>query len=103
MAHFAYVVDGVVKKVHVLANPVITDEDGLEHEELGQVFLGSLHGLPAEHFIQCSYNATIRGNYPAPGFTYDVALDAFIPPKPEPTDEVADWVLDEETFNWVEA
>lgn len=42
-----------------------------------------------------------RGNYAGIGYTYDEELDAFIPPKPEPTDEVADWVLDEETFSWV--
>jgi hypothetical protein len=100
MAHFAYVIDGVVKKVHVLANAVILDEDYMEQESLGQKFLANLHGYEPSHLIQCSYNARIRGNYPAPGFTYDVALDAFIPPKPEPTDEIADWVLNEETFNW---
>jgi hypothetical protein len=44
-----------------------------------------------------------RGNYAGIGYTYDEALDAFIAPKPEPTDEIADWVLDEETFTWVEA
>ena len=43
-----------------------------------------------------------RGNYAGIGYTYNEALDAFIAPKPEPTDEIADWVLDEETFTWVE-
>jgi hypothetical protein len=39
-----------------------------------------------------------RGNYAGVGYTYDEALDAFIPPKPfEGT-----WALDEVTFNWVE-
>ena len=32
MAHFAYVVDGVVERVHVLANPVLIDEDYVEQE-----------------------------------------------------------------------
>lgn len=95
MAHFAYVVDGVVERVHVLANPVITDEDGVEREALGQTFLGNLHGLPSENFVQCSYNANFRGNYPAVGFTYDSELDGFIPPKPFPS-----WVLDEVSFKW---
>ena len=63
--------------------------------------------------LQTSYNTKagvhllggtpFRGNYAGIGFTYDESLDAFIPPKPEPTDEIADWVLDEETFTWVEA
>ncbi len=39
-----------------------------------------------------------RGNYAGIGYTYDEALDAFIPPKPEN----GEWVLDEDTFNWVE-
>jgi hypothetical protein len=31
------------------------------------------------------------------GYTYDEALDAFIPPKPSN----GEWVLDESTFSWV--
>jgi hypothetical protein len=41
-----------------------------------------------------------RGNFAAIGYTYDEALDAFIAPKPEPTDEVSDWILNEETYSW---
>jgi len=100
MAHFARVIDGTVVDILVLANPVLLDEDGVEQEHLGRAFLADLHGYEPSDLIQCSYNARIRGNYPAPGFTYDVVLDAFIPPKPEPNDEFADWVLNEETFNW---
>jgi hypothetical protein len=37
-----------------------------------------------------------RGNYAGIGFTYDEALDAFIPPKPSD-----DATLDETTFTWV--
>jgi hypothetical protein len=96
MAHFAYVVDGVVERVHVLANPVLIDEDYVEQEAFGQEFLSNLHGLPPENFVQCSYNANFRGNYPAVGFTYDSDLDGFIPPKPFPS-----WVLDEDTCLWV--
>jgi hypothetical protein len=39
-----------------------------------------------------------RGNYAGIGYTYDEALDAFIAPMPED----GEWVLDEETFSWVE-
>lgn len=86
MAHFAYVVDGVVKRVHVVANTVITDVDGDEVEELGQQFLSNLHGLPAENFVQCSYSGSFRGVYPGAGFTYDVVADVFVAPAVEPTD-----------------
>lgn len=99
MAHFAYVVDGVVQRVHVVANDVIT-VDGVEDEALGQQFLAGLHGFTAEQFVQCSYNGTIRVNYPGPGWSYDSDRDAFIPPKPEPSEEVTDWVLNEETCLW---
>lgn len=37
-----------------------------------------------------------RGNYAGIGFTYDEALDAFIPPKP-----TEDATFDESTFNWI--
>ena len=36
-----------------------------------------------------------RGNYAGIGFTYDEALDAFLPPKPYES-----WLLDEETYQW---
>jgi hypothetical protein len=38
-----------------------------------------------------------RGNYAGIGYTYDEQRDAFIPPKPD-----GDWILNEETFSWVE-
>ena len=41
-----------------------------------------------------------RKNYAGVGFTYDSERDAFIPPKPEITEEVSDWVLNEETCLW---
>jgi hypothetical protein len=91
MAHYAYVVDNMVQRVHVLANPVITNDEGVEVPELGQTFLSELHGLPAENFIQCSYNGTIRGVYPGAGFTYDPVADVFVAPvviSPEVPDEV---------------
>ena len=80
MAHFARVVDGVVQKVHVLANPVITDEDGVEQEALGQAFLADLHGYDPDELVQCSYNGNFRGVYPGPGYTYDPVTDLFVAP-----------------------
>jgi hypothetical protein len=86
MAHYAYVVDGVVQNVLVLANPVITDENGVEQEALGQQFLANLYDLVAENFIQCSYNANFRGVYPGVGYGYDSVADVFV--APEVPDEV---------------
>ena len=81
MAHYAYVVDGVVQKVHVLANPVLLDEDGVEQEALGQAFLADLHGYDPAGLVQCSYNANFRGIYPGPGYTYDPVTDLFVAPE----------------------
>lgn len=81
MAHYAYVVDGVVQRVHGLANPVITDAEGVEQEALGQEFLANLHGLVAENFVQCSYNGNFRGIYPGVGYGYDPVTDVFIAPE----------------------
>ncbi len=86
MAHFAYVQQGYVKTVHLVANPVITDEDGVEQEALGQAFLADLHGYNPDELVQCSYNANFRGVYPGPGYTYDPVADLFI--APEVPDEV---------------
>jgi hypothetical protein len=81
MAHFAHVVDGVVVKVHVLANPVITDDEGVEQEALGQEFLAGLYGYDPAELIQCSYNGNFRGIYPGVGFTYDPMADVFVAPE----------------------
>lgn len=47
--------------------------------------------------IRTSYNARIRKNYAGIGFIYDEERDAFIPPRPP-----GEWVLDEDTCQWVE-
>ena len=87
MAHFAYVVNGTVEKVHVVANAVITDENGVEQESLGQQFLAELHGYSSGELIQCSYNGNIRGVYPAPGYTYDATNDVFVAPIEEAAED----------------
>jgi hypothetical protein len=87
MAHFAEIDgSGVVLRVLVVGN---------DQEHRGQDFLASDLGLGGT-WLQCSYNATIRKNYPGIGFTYDEGRDAFIAPKPFPS-----WLLDEATCRWV--
>jgi len=46
-------------------------------------------------WVQTSYSGSIRKNFAGIGFTYDEALDAFIPPKP-----FESWTLNEETCRW---
>lgn len=85
MAHFARVLDGYVVGVHVLNNSIITDENEIEKEELGQSFLANLYGYEPQEFVQCSYNSNFRGCYPGLGFSYDAKMDIFTPPPlPEP-------------------
>jgi hypothetical protein len=96
VAYFARVVGGYVVQVHVLADPVITDDDGVEEETLGQEFLANLWGYDSAQLVQCSYGGQMRGLYPAIGYLYDETLDMFIPPTPYPS-----WVLDEATCTWV--
>jgi hypothetical protein len=110
MAHFAKLDEN---NVVVFVTVGRDEDDGLEAE---------LSARTGENYKQTSYNTrggvhydsetcepsadqskAMRGNYAGIGYTYDENLDAFIAPKPEPTDEIADWVLDEETFTWVEA
>ena len=84
MAHFAKLSkDNIVEIVHVVDNDVIKDKDGKEQESLGIAFLQELFG--GQWWKQCSYNKHFRKNYPGVGYTYDRALDAFIPPKPWPS------------------
>jgi hypothetical protein len=57
---------------------------------------GGVHYDPATGEPSADQSKTFRGNYAGIGFTYDEALDAFIPPRPS-----EDATLDETTFSWV--
>jgi hypothetical protein len=102
MAHYAFLDD------HGFVCEVITgrDEDDLAAGVTSwEDYYGAVRG---HRCLQTSYNTRggqhlnggtpFRGNYAGIGFTYDEALDAFIPPKPSD----GEWVLDETTFSWVE-
>jgi hypothetical protein len=83
MSHWAEI-DSSNQVIRVLVG------DNNEPDE-GEAFMNSLGGT----WIKTSYNATIRKNYAGIGFTYDEALDAFIPPKCH--DEA---ILNEEICQW---
>ncbi len=94
MAHFAELDENnVVKRVIVVNNVDLLDDNGVEQESLGVSFCQSLFGGT---WKQTSYNGNIRKNYAGKGFTYNSSRDAFIPPKPS-----EDYVLDESTCLWV--
>lgn len=65
-----------------------------------QDFISTIPGT----WVQTSYNThagvhpegkPLRKNFAGIGYTYDVVLDAFIPPKP-----YSSWLLDEATCTW---
>jgi hypothetical protein len=96
MAHWAEIDENnIVKRVVVTNND--TQDEG---------YLWLLENLGG-NWIQTSYNTyqgqhllggtPVRKNFAGIGFTYDQDRDAFIPPKPEPN-----FILDEETCDWVE-
>lgn len=84
MAHFAELDNNnIVKRVIVVSDDNETEGENYCHDLLGG------------NWKQTSYNATIRKNYAAKGYTYDAARNAFIPPQPFPS-----WLLDESTCQW---
>ena len=95
MAHFAKLDENnVVTQVIVVDNKDITDpHTGQEDEILGIAFCKKLLG---GNWKQTSYNNSTRVRYAGIGYSYNAALDAFVPPQPH-----ASWTLDNETADWV--
>jgi hypothetical protein len=81
MAHFAKVVDGKVTQV-IVAEP-----------EFFETFIDTSPG----HWIQTSYNATIRNKFAAIGDNYDHEADLFYPSAPV---GFPSWTLNRETWVW---
>jgi hypothetical protein len=93
MAHFAEIdSNNVVLRVVVVANKDTADANGVEKEYIGAAYLESLLGGT---WKQTSYHSNIRKNFAGIGYTYDTALDAFVPPQPYPS-----WVLNPNTAQW---
>lgn len=93
MAHFAEIDENsYVKRVLVVNNNELLDENGVEQPEKGIDFLVSLFG---GRWIQTSYNARIRKYYAGIGSFYDATKDVFIPAKPFPS-----WLFDEIVWRW---
>jgi hypothetical protein len=85
MAHFAELdSSNIVLRVVVIPN---------EHEVDGENWCNQFFG--GGTWRQTSYNASIRKNFAGVGYTYDPALDAFIPPQPYPS-----WIFDTATCQW---
>lgn len=95
MAHFAKLDDqNLVLDVNVVNNDTINNLPFPESEPAGVQFLTEWSG-GYTNWKQTSYSASFRKNYAGIGYTYSMALDAFIPPKPFPS-----WLLDTNTCQW---
>ena len=83
MAHYARVdSNNVVTYVTPIPNEMITDENGVEHEEWGLEHLyKTIPDSVGNRWIQTSYNNNFRKKFAGIGYTYDEKLDAFISPK----------------------
>jgi len=86
MAHFAEIdQNNVVLLVIVVSDTLEAHGSEWCHDTFGGTW------------VQTSYNGRIRKNFAGIGFTYDLDLDAFVPPNPG----YPSWTLDEATCQWV--
>jgi hypothetical protein len=97
MAHYARVnTDNIVTYVTPIPNEMITDENGVEHEDWALDHLyDTIPDSVSDRWIQTSYNNNFRVRYSGLGYTWNEELNAFIPPQP-----YASWILNEETADW---
>jgi len=86
MAHWAE-----IDQNNVVLRVLVGDNNDLAGDEGYQWLINNLAGT----WIKTSYNGNIRKNFAGIGFTYDEALDAFIPPKCHDEAE-----LDTDTCTW---
>jgi len=105
MAYFAKLgTENIVEQVISINNSVITDNNGIEQEQLGVDFINQLYNTN-DTWKKTSYNTNsgvhsngetpFRKNYAGIGYTYDQNRDAFISPKP-----FNSWILNEFTCIW---
>jgi hypothetical protein len=99
MAHYA-----IIDENNNVLNVIVGREEG---ETLEGISDWETHYSEVTGFrvLRTSYNTNggehlaggvaFRGNYAGIGFTYDEALDAFIPPRPFDS-----WTLNEQTYLW---
>ena len=99
MAYFAEMNNNIVVNVLAVDNKDIDDLPFPESEPVGQAYLASC-GFQGT-YLQTSFNSNFRKCLAAPNGTYDVALDAFIPP--EPVSSTMTFVFDYTLWRWVPA
>ena len=94
MAYFARLDENnVVVEVLAVKNSVLNDLPYPESEAVGINFLNGIFN--SENWKQTSYNKNFRVHFASVNYKYDVALDAFIPPKIYPS-----WLLNTTNCQW---
>ena len=79
MAHFAEIDENnYVKRVLVIANEVLLDENGKESEAIGTKFCEETFG---GRWVQTSYNGNFRHSFAGAGSYYNEKLDVFVSPE----------------------
>lgn len=79
MGHFARIDDeNIVREVIAVANAAMDDLPYPQSEPVGQAMLTD-SGFTGT-WLQCSYSGSFRNCYPGSGYSYDPALDVFVPP-----------------------
>jgi hypothetical protein len=96
MAHYALLDENNIV-VNVIAG-VDEDEGSRDWEQ----FYQELYGMTCKRTSYNTHNGVhtaggvpFRGNYAGAGYTYDEALNVFLPPKPYPS-----WSLNYSTWSW---
>lgn len=94
MAHYALLNgDNVVVSVIVGNDEGTTDWEAYYSAKTGQACKRTSYNTRAG--VHVAGGTPYRKNYAGPGYTYDAARDAFIPPKPFPS-----WLLEESSCTW---
>ncbi len=96
MAHFAELDENnIVKRVILISNDDIINENGEEDEILGIEICKKITQSPNSTWIQTSYNNKMRNKYAGIGDVYLENINSFICPQP-----YSSWSLDEENLQW---
>lgn len=98
MGHYAKVVDGKVTQVIVAKEDffqTFVDSSPGQWIKTSYNTRGGIHYEPNSDTPSPDQSKSLRKNFAGIGYSYDVTLDAFIPPKPYPS-----WILDEDTGLW---
>ena len=89
MAHFVK-----LNENNMVIDGLVVNNNDAPDEASGIAFLNTLFANDIV-WKQTSYHGNIRKNYAGIGYSYDIARDAFIAPKPYPS-----WILNEQTCQW---